>query len=301
MGSGDTSKLVRIPANRVCHVFEPVRIGQLRGVSILAPILAWLRDVGDFNGNVLERMKIANLFMGFIKQSMPDGFDDADPVTGKPLVDAEPPMATMMPATMQQLLPGEDIEFANPPEAGTTFSEYARTADMRTAAGQDLPYELMSGDIKDVSDRTLRVVINEFRRLAEQRQWQIIIPQFCQRVSDAFAEFALLAEKISPDEYDDVRRVEHSPHGWAHIHPVQDPQGKKLEIEMGTRSRSSVISERGDDPDAVDAERAADAAREESLGLPTAAAQDTPQIAPAAPPGQQTGKQDNTQGAQQAG
>jgi len=64
-----------------------------------------------------------------------------------------------------------------------------------------------------------------------------------------------------------VRRAEWATHGWAHIHPVQDPQGKKVEVDAGFRSRSSVIGERGDDPDEVDAERAADREREEQLGL----------------------------------
>ena len=45
-------------------------------------------------------------------------------------------------------------------------------------------------------------------------------------------------------EYDDVIRVEHAPHGWAYIHPVQDVQGKKMEVDAGFRSRSSVIGER---------------------------------------------------------
>ena len=39
------------------------------------------------------------------------------------------------------------------------------------------------------------------------------------------------------------------------------------EVAAGFRSRSSVIAELGNDPDQVDAERAADAAREESLNL----------------------------------
>ena len=172
-----------------------------------------------------------------------------------------------MPGIVQELEPGQDVMFANPPEAGTTYSDYMRTQHMGTSAAMGIPYEIFSGDIKEVSDRTLRVIINEFRRLAEQRQWQIIIPQMCQPCVEWFADAALLAGKIVVAELDPVRRVEHAPHGWQHIHPVQDPQGKKLEVEAGFRSRSSVIGERGDDPDMVDDERQADLQREKDLGL----------------------------------
>ena len=96
--------------------------------------------------------------------------------------------------------------------------------------------------------------------------------------------------QISLAEADDVRRVEHAPHGWTYIHPVQDPQGKALEVANGFRSRSSVITEKGDDPVEVDEERLADQRREEDLGInPPPAAGSEPAPAPA-PSGPQKGK-----------
>jgi len=76
-----------------------------------------------------------------------------------------------------------------------------------------------------------------------------------------------VAGHISDEEFNDVRRAEHAPHGWSYIHPVQDPQGKALEVTSGFRSRSSVIAERGDDPESVDDERKSDKDREDALGL----------------------------------
>ena len=130
-----------------------------------------------------------------------------------------------------------------------------------------MPYELLSGDIQNVSDRTLRVIINEFRRHAEQRQWQIIIPKLCQPVMNWFVEAAVMAGLVGMDEENEVRRVEWSPHGWAHIHPVQDPTGKKIEVEAGFRSKSSVIAANGDDPDYVADEIEADDRRDQALKI----------------------------------
>lgn len=261
--------LIRVPAEQVRHIYEPNRPGAIRGVSLMASVLTRLRNVSDYDDAVLERQKLANLFMAFIKYTLPNlEGQDTDPLTGRPLEGSlDAPLAALMPGIVQELEPGQDVAFANPPEAGTTYSDYMRTQNMGTAAAMGVPYEIFSGDIKEVSDRTLRVIINEFRRLAEQRQWQIVIPMMCQPCIEWFADAALLVGKIGLDELDPVRRVEHAPHGWQHIHPVQDPQGKKLEVEAGFRSRSSVISERGDDPDMVDDERQADMEREKTLGL----------------------------------
>ena len=159
---------------------------------------------------------------------------------------------------------------------------------MGTAAAVGLPYEIFSGDIKEVSDRTLRVLINDFRRFAEQRQWQVAIPMMCQPVIEWFAAAAILAGKAALEEFDDIRRVEHAPHGWAHIHPVQDPTGKKIEVDAGFRSRSSVVGERGDDVDTVDDERQSDDLREQKMGIglysgSAKAANSPPPVAPQPP------------------
>lgn len=266
----DPNMLVRVPAADIRHIFEPKRPGQLRGVSAMAPVLARLRNINDYDDAVLERQKLANLFVAFITRTMP-GFDaevDIDPLTNMPIEwEKGEPLAGMQPGMSQELDPGQDVKFANPPEAGTTYSEYMRTANMGTAAASGIPYEVFSGDIANVSDRTLRVIIQEFRRFAEQRQWQIIIPMFCQPVVEWFAEAARVSGKITTEEFDQVRRAEHAPHGWSYIHPVQDPQGKALEVSSGFRSRSSVIAERGDDPESVDDERKSDKEREDKLGL----------------------------------
>ena len=267
IGSQD---LVRVPAEDLRHVFEPKRPGQLRGVPVMASVLARLRNINDYDDAVLERQKLSNLFVAFITRTMPgaDADIDIDPLTNMPIEwSGGEPLAGMQPGLTQELDPGQDVKFANPPEPGTTYSDYMRTSHLGTAAAAGVPYEIFSGDIANVSDRTLRVIIQEFRRFAEQRQWQIIIPMFCQPVVEWFADAAALIGGLSASEVKDVKHAEHAPHGWQYIHPVQDPQGKALEVTSGFRSRSSVIAERGEDPDTVDDERAADKEREKSLDL----------------------------------
>lgn len=289
-GAVDPSALVRVAASDMIHMFEQKRPGQLRGVSTLATVLTRIRNIADYEDATLDRQKIANLWVGFITRTLPtlDPNDiNAGALTG--LEQGVGPdgagLLPLKPGLIQELEDGQSFQFANPPEAGTNYSDYLRTSHLGTAAASGLPYEVFSGDIREVSDRTLRVIINEFRRFAEQRQWQIVIPQFCQRIVDWFADAAFLAGKITLEESDLVRRVEHAPHGWAYIHPVQDVQGKQLEVQSGFRSRSSVIGERGDDPDKVDEERKIDKEREDALGLtpPPPPASGTQPGAPADP------------------
>jgi lambda family phage portal protein len=264
-------ELVRVAASMVRHMFEVKRPGQLRGVPELAGVLARIRSSADFEDNVLDRQKLANLFTMFITRQLPDKFLndlELNPLTGLPAMwdDTGNMMATLEPGSSMELRPGEGVQFANPPEAGTTYSEYMRTLHMGTATGSGMPYELLSGDIKDVSDRTMRVVINEFRRFAEQRQWHTIIPNMVQPCVEWWADAMVLSGQLTAAEAAEAKDTcRHSPHGWEYIHPVQDVEGKLKAIEGGLTSRDAEIARRGDDPVVVDEERAESAKRQARL------------------------------------
>lgn len=261
--------LTRVPADSMIHLFEPTRPGQLRGVPLLAPILATLRAMDDFTDATLERQRISNLFAMFVTRPVPSGGNDA--MTGLPAeYDNTGPVAGLEPGTSQELLPGEDVKFSEPPGAAAEYDSYIRRQMLSMTAGAGLPYEIASGDIKDVSDRSLRIAVNEWRRGCEQRQWNVIIPRLLTPIRNAWCRAAALSGALTPTEATEALRVNWAPPAWAYMHPVQDVQRAKLEVENGFRSRSSVIAEMGFDPAAVDAERAGDEARAAKLGLQTA-------------------------------
>lgn len=261
----NVSRLTRVPAEFILHIYEPIRPGQLRGVSEYSPILAKLRGVMDFDDAVLERQKLANLFTMFLTRELPE--HDEHPLSGKAEAadSAGDPIVGLEPGLSQELQPGEDVKFSSPPDAGANYGEFMRQQNLGVSAGQGLPYELLTGDVRDISDRTLRVIINEFRRHCEQRQWQIIIPQFCQPIRNAWSSAAALSGALTTQLVEEAKRVRWQPQGWAYIHPVQDAQGKVIEVKNGFRSRTGVVTERGDDIDLVDEERTEDAERERNL------------------------------------
>lgn len=270
--------LIRVPISEIAHFYEPRRAGVLRGVSDLAPVLTRVRATGNFEDAVLDRQLLANLFTMFVTKQLPTNYQDltVDPNTGLPMAWSRNgmPLVGLEPGMSQELLPGEDVKFANPPEPGVSHSDYLRSMGLGTSAGAGMPYELFSGDIREVGDRALRVLINEFRRYAEQRQWLWIIPQFCMPIVRWWAEGLLLKGTISLRLYEEAVRPTWNPQGWEYIHPVQDVQGAKLAVEAGFTSKTAVILKRGDDPKTVLQQREQDAKDEKAAGLtpPPAAA-----------------------------
>lgn len=70
---------------------------------------------------------------------------------------------------------GKDIKFNTP---GTTAGVYEWHSVMLhiIAAGWRIPYELLTGDLKQVNFSSSRVGLQEFRRMIEALQWQMLIP-----------------------------------------------------------------------------------------------------------------------------
>lgn len=274
-GPGATqSDLVRVPASQMLHLFKPPRPGAMRGVPGNVSTLPKLRSVGNFDDAVLHRQELSNLYTAFITRPPENSAPAIDPITGQPLeLDHDAgPMVGMEPGISVELAPGENVAFSDPPDAGANYGDFMRQQHLGVAAGSGMPYEMLTGDIRDVSDRALRIVVNDFRRTCEQYQWQLAIPQFCQRVRDAVADAAVLAGLLKVSERDEFARCAWSPHAWPYIHPTQDVQAKKTEVEAGFRSRAEVIATAyGEDAEQVDAERAEDAARAARLKLTPAA------------------------------
>ncbi|MCE4073538.1 phage portal protein [Pseudomonas nitroreducens] len=268
------NQLVRVPASEVLHIYELREAGQLRGVPRLSRVLLRLRSLDNFDDAVLFRQEVSNLFAGFITRPSPSDMPQIDPINGGPAqldTDGFTPMVGLEPGTMQELLPGEKVEFSKPPEAGNNYPDFMRQQLQASAVGASVPYELMTGDLRQVNDRVIRVVLNEFRRRLEQLQFSVYVHQFCRPIRAAWLDMAYLSGAIDLPDFARRRReylrTRWVPQGWAYIHPVQDIQGKLMEINGGVTSRSEVVLRNGYDAETIDEENAADQARARSFGL----------------------------------
>ena len=138
---------------------------------------------------------------------------------------------------MQELAPGEEVEFSKPPDAGNHYPDFMRQQLMAAAAGTGTPYEILTGDMREVNDRALRVVLNEFRRRLEQLQFGVYVHQLCRPVRAAWMDMAVLAGRLTLDDYAQRRReylrTRWVPQGWAYIQPVQDIQARMMEVNAG--------------------------------------------------------------------
>lgn len=243
---------VFVPASECLHIYRPLLPGAQRGVSWLAAALLPLRELDQYLEAALTRARTGALFAGFVRT--PDG--------SNPL--ARPgQLPTLEPGSMVRLQPGEDVEFSEPPAVETGFVEFVRAQMRRIAAGLGVPYELLSGDLSQVTFASGRAGLLEFRRTVEAIQYGLLVPMFCEPVVRRWAELGVAAGVLEGEVV--VRR-------W--VAPEVEMLDRRQEIltdilrvRAGFASRSEIVGRTGWRAEDVDAEIASDNARADALGL----------------------------------
>ena len=243
---------IRVPAEQVIHLYSPIQPGVERGVSWLAPALVALRELQEFVEAALVRQKIASLFCGYVQTA-----DESNPLTQTSAV------PTLEPGSMVRLQPGETIEFSEPPDVGQTYEPFVRQQLRAIASALNVPYEILSGDVSQVTFASGRHALLEYRRQLESIQHHIVVFQLCRVVWDAWTRLAVAAGVLPESDYSGVRWI--APQ-LSMLDQRMEVQSVIQQIRAGLISRSEAVSASGWDAEQIDEEIAADNARADRLG-----------------------------------
>lgn len=256
---GLAGETVRVPADEVLHVIDPVEAGQLRGVSRFAPAIVKLFLLDQYDDAELDRKKIAAMYAMFVTSPA-----DADPLEGDPADEVAP-------GQIVRLDPGEEVTIGDPADSGATYEPFQYRTLLQVAAALGIPYPYLTQDMVKGNFSNSRLALMEFRRKVEAWQHSVMVYQFCRPVWQRWMDMAVLASAIRLTSYD-TRRAQYQackwlPPKWQWVDPLKDINAEIAEIEAGLKSRGQAISERGFDVEEMDAEIAADRQREARLGL----------------------------------
>ena len=260
-------ELVRVPADRIAHLYRPLRPGQIRGEPWLARALVKLDELDQFDDAALVKAKVAALFTGFVTSPDPDSVVIGE---GEPDEDGVV-KASLEPGTMQRLRPGQDVRFAEPADAGSSYEGFFRNQLRAVATAAGVTYEQLSGDLTQVNYSSIRAGLLEFRRRCETIQHAVVVHQLCRPVWREWMRTAVLAGALEapgfardPAPWLTAKWI---PQGWQWVDPEKEFKAVVLAIRAGLMSRSEAISAFGYDAEEIDREIAADNARADALGL----------------------------------
>jgi lambda family phage portal protein len=264
---GLAGETVRVPAAEVIHVIDSVDACQLRGISRFAPGIVKLFLLDQYDDAELDRKKVAAMHALFITTPAPaEPFDVAEGVgaDGERTMDLQPGQVVM-------LEPGEEIQTSAPADVGQTYEPFQYRTLLQVSAALGIPYAYLSNDMLKANYSNSRLALLEFRRRIEAYQHAVMVWQVCRRVWARWMDVAVMAGALDLPGYE-ARRREYVacawlPPRWDWVDPLKDARAEIEQIEAGLKSRTQALAERGYDAEQVDAEIAADRAREQRLGL----------------------------------
>lgn len=250
---------VLVPAENILHVMRPIAPGQVRGVSWLAPIVLAAAEFDKLADALLMGVQVAAMHSAFLT--------DTNSTAGLPYdgsASGNVLESGLEPGTLKVLPAGVDIKFNTPQQAQQT-TEFMKAQLRGLAAGLGLPSHLLDNDLSGANYSSLRAGLLPFRQRVEQIQYAVLAHQFLRPVWARLALGEVLSGRL--DDIGSARRCEWIMPKNLSVDPLKDVQADVAEIDAGLASRSEKIAARGWTPEEVDAARAADKARETTLGL----------------------------------
>lgn len=241
-----------VPADKVIHVYEVERPGQVRGVPFCHASMIRMNDLADYEFAERIRAKVAAAFTAFVTED-----DSADPIGSREEYEK------MEPGTIQKLYPGESITFSNPPITNG-YADFTNNNLHAIAAGIGGTYANITGDVSKSNFSSSRMGWIEFSRNVQHWQFNVLVPTLCTTVFEWFLDGAILKGYFS-DKID--VSVSWTPPRREMIDPYKETQAQLAAVRAGFTSQSEVIRENGNNPEEVYAEMADDAERQKKLGL----------------------------------
>jgi lambda family phage portal protein len=248
---------VFVPASDCLHVYRAARPAQQRGETWFAPVLYLLRLLREYLEADLTRQKTSALLAGFVRS--PSGNLNPFAGPGNPngsLISLEPATMTMLPAECE-------VSFTNPTDHGSAFDPFVRSVVRQIAAGVNLSYETVSGDLSATTFASGRAGILEFRRQVEAVQYGVLIPLLAQPVLDRWLELAA-ALGYAAATTERPRWACPSPEA---LDARAEVDAQVRRVRAGFTSRREIVESSGWNIEDVDDELAADQQRARNLGL----------------------------------
>lgn len=242
----------RYPADDFLHIYRQDRPGQMRGVSWFAPVALQLQDLEDYQDAQVLKQKVSACFAGF--RVSPDADTGTDPAELS---------ASIQPGRIQNLAPGEDIRFAQPPSVDG-YDEFTKAVLRSVAAGMGITAEALTGDLSGVNFSSGRMGWQQMERNISAWQWLMLIPQMMQPLGDWLIQAWAMEQQRIPGA---GLALSWTPPRRIIIDPNKETAALRDMVRAGFTSRQAVIREFGFDPDEVLKEQAEDARAADAAGL----------------------------------
>lgn len=251
MANSAKPELRRVLAEEIIHSFVADDTGLSRGVPWMSRALITLHDIAEYLDAEMVRKKTAALLSVILEDPAPipsvgliDGSDPDGAAIDDEINTNIPPLS---PGAIIRVGNGSKVSVVAPADVGGSFDTFVKQQFLLIAQGLGIPYELLTGNFGNLSDRTARLILKAFERDVVRWQRQLIA-DICRPVWKAWLHAAIESGAWVPNGQDEVKAVQNvkwiAP-PFPHVHPTQEVQANILSIAAGLKSRKEVVAAGG--------------------------------------------------------
>lgn len=230
----------------VLHLMNKRRPGQTRGEPLLSSSLATFRDLSSFLEATLIKERVSACFSMIVTSDDPyqSALQRSDSTRNGRRINS------LEPGAVEYLAPGENVQFGNPNNTGSTFDPFVERNLRAIGASLGLPIELVTNDFSKTNYSSARAALLESRRMFKRHQ-EYLISRLCKPVYEMLIEEAWLRGFIPHVDFDKYRyeltKCRWVPPGWAWVDPLKEAQASAAAVELGVSSLAEEAASQGRD------------------------------------------------------
>ena len=258
----------------ILHIFNDFeRVGQRRGVPLLAPVIEAFKQLGRYTDAELVAAVVSGYFSVFITSQAPE-FGVPSPISPDlSSVTPDPNDVSMGAGIVATLNPGESIQTANPGRPNTAFEGFVTAICRQIGAATEVPYELLIKNFTASYSASRASLLEAWKMFRMRRTW--LTANLCQPVYEEWLSEAVLRGRIlAPGFFDDpyIRqawcRADWSGDAQGQLDPLKEASAAKIRVEEGFSTREREASElTGMDIDDINMQRAREEEQRRALNI----------------------------------
>lgn len=216
------------------------RIGQVRGVPELAPVLETLKQLGRYTDAEIDAAVLSAMFTVFVQPASPtDARPLGEMLPPEMLIDAnDQGSIELAPGAIVSLNPGETVEFADPKHPNNGYDAFTEALIKQIGAAMEVPPEVLFKQFS-TSYSAARGALNEFWRTCTMQR-DDFVDSFCQPIYEEWFSEAVALGRIKAPGYfsDPAIRKAYTACTWngparTNLNPVQEVTAATKRVEAG--------------------------------------------------------------------
>lgn len=240
----------RTGRKNIIHVMNRERIGQVRGVPFLSPVIETIKQLGRYTEAEVVAAVVSGLITVFIeKESASDDAALGEVIPEEMQVDTEDENSIeLAPGAVFDLGEGEKANMTTPGRPNSNFEPFVMAVIKQIGAALEIPYEILIMAFTNNYSASRAAILEFFKVIKMHREW--FVADFCQPIYEEWLCEAVAKGRVQALGFfnDPIIKDAYCSAEWngpsaGQLDPVKEVEAAELRVQGGYSTREKEATE----------------------------------------------------------